>query len=126
MIMLAIKIISIIVEVTVLGIVAAKYADYWLEIPSGCIRLSFDQFINLYNVCPDKWALGSQYNGEVIYTPGYCWHKAETIYMKSFISYIKLRWYKKGVAKNKAKQRLTKRQAELLKYWQQDINNFYK
>lgn len=89
------------------------------------VFISFKQFKSLYPIAPDKWDLKDCYAIYKIYKPGveyYCY--AKDCIFKHFFDYIQyLVFLNKREKKQKEKIR-DESLAEVLKAWQNDINEY--
>lgn len=90
------------------------------------VFISFKQFKSLYSIAPDKWDLRDDYAIYKIYKPGVVeyYSYAKDCIFKHFFDYIQ---YLTFLDKHKKKQKENIRDeslAEVLKAWQNDINEY--
>lgn len=90
----------------------------WLnDIDDTSPRLSFKQFITLYNTEPSKWNLdsirGVEYRNDI------------RVYFNSWIDYIRFQRFKGKIKKRKLKQTQLENQKELIMALQKDLNGHW-
>jgi len=86
------------------------------------LYISFDRFYTLYSIAPDKWRLyrvprGVEYYDKILYHD-------EILYMESLIDRIRFYMFYKHKEDLKIKEWTDKRVKDLIKSWQNDIDNF--
>lgn len=111
---------GIIITVAILFIVILKYifnAYCYYNYKEGYQTISYDEFIKLMVVAPEKWE---------IYNWAYCrvYYNNTVIYMKTYFDELRLAHAKKKSDKLILQSAMDKKRAELIKSWQSDINNY--
>lgn len=82
--------------------------------------IKFEDFLNLYTIAKDKWDIDYSYC--VVYDDG-SWRNR--IYMRTYLDHLRYRKWRKNILRQEVNQKLSDKQLELIKKWQQDINNYY-
>lgn len=80
------------------------YLDWWNHTGVRTPKISYRQFIALYNVMPDDFTLGTY---DIFY-------KNNVIDFKSFPDYWQYRWFHKNIEKYQIQQEQLQNQAELV------------
>lgn len=85
------------------------------------VSIPFKTFKNLYVIAPDKWRIDDW--DRLLYYPfnGQCWR---ILQMKTVRDSIQLFFFKRNIDKNLRYENKMENTSELLKYWQNDINEF--
>ena len=79
--------------------------------------ISFNQFCNLYYICPERWSIASDDCVK---------YKNTCIYFKSCYDYIKYRLFKKNIIGKFKMEEYSKDRVQLIKSWQADIDEYRK
>lgn len=110
---------GIIIAVAILFIVILIYifnAYCYYNDKEGYQTISYDEFIKLMAVAPEKWEI-SNWTGRVYYNN-------TIIYMKTYFDELRLAHAKKKSDKLILRSAMNKKRAELIKSWQSDIDNY--
>jgi len=109
---------AIIIPVVAITILAASYVEWYSSYKPDKSEqsISFEQFYNLYNICPDKWQLKTNY-------VMYC---CTVICFESYIDYIKYLWFRTDIIHKLELEEYSKARIPLIKSWQSDIDEYRK
>ncbi len=108
-------IISIILVCLVLVYLGFAFAYH--DITGDSQKISYDEFIKLAAVAPEKWCI-SDWVYSCVYYDG------TKIFMKTYFDQLRLARLKKKDDKLAFQSAMDKKRAELIKSWQSDINNY--
>jgi len=113
---LGILIITIVILTVVILIYVANASSYY-ECISDEQTITFDEFIKLEAVAPEKWIIS-----DWVY---YCVYYGSTrIFMKTYFDELRLAHAAKKLDKLELQSAMDKKRAELIKSWQSDIDNY--
>lgn len=113
---LGILIITIAILTVVILIYVANASSYY-ECISDEQTITFDEFIKLKAVAPEKWIIS-----DCVY---YCVYYGGTrIFMKTYFDQLRLARAKKKYDDLELQSVMDKKRAELIKSWQSDIDNY--
>lgn len=110
---------GIIIAVAILFIAISIYivnAFCYYNDKEGYQTISYDEFIKLMAVAPEKWEI-SDWASRVYYNN-------TIIYMKTYFDELRLAHAKKKSDKLILQSAMDKKRAELIKSWQSDIDNY--
>lgn len=86
-------------------------------IVNGGQTITYDEFIKLYTINPNAWSIdwidSVHYNGTCIY-------------MKSYFDNIRLVIFKRRIEKQLHNKSYNRKRAELIEFWQKDIDDYKK
>lgn len=83
--------------------------------------ISFDQFLKLQQIKPEKWAT-TKSDGCVYY---YSSEKFEPVYMKTRLDVLKLAFYKRSLLKHKISDNQLKASKRLIGEWKKDVDSMF-
>lgn len=87
------------------------------DITGDSQKISYDEFIKLAAVAPEKWCI-SDWVYSCVYYDG------TKIFMKTYFDQLRLTRLKKKSDKLALESSIDKKRAELIKSWQSDIDNY--
>lgn len=86
------------------------------------IKISYNRFIKLYTMNPYKW--DTRFDDCVFYEPHCKYFDYEKLYFKSYFDVLRYRNFKHKKESIITKNRVDVRTIRLIKYWQDDINQY--
>lgn len=113
------QIVIVCTVIIILLVLIIQYVLYRDPLDDKTPRISFKQFIHMYNICPDKWQCW--YDGTVRYDYT---HSNLDLGFNNFIDFIKYQVWKRKKEKADNKKYLDKMMLELNKKWQKDITKY--
>lgn len=102
---------------SVIIIIYLVHVYYYYDASKGYQKITYDEFIKLMAVAPEKWEISD-------WTYSCVYYNYTIIYMKTYFDELRLAHAKKKGDKLILQSAMDKKRAELIKSWQSDINNY--